>query len=185
MLNRPPMQDPRSTLLGDGAALRDILALAGPDIAPRLLAQIVTDLSATSRQLGPAIVARDWAQIRVQSHVLISLAGTIGAMDLHAAACGMNEAAHGQDEARLSSLAPSVNADLAALVQLVTEQSDAANAANLSSASLRAASLSSVTLSSANLSSANLSSASLPTGHAEPENPPSRAGTTRTHRPAQ
>jgi HPt (histidine-containing phosphotransfer) domain-containing protein len=154
------MQDLRSTLLGDGAALRDILALAGPDIAPRLLAQIVTDLSATSRQLAPALAARDWAQIRVQSHVLISLAGTIGAMDLHAAACCMNEAAHGQDEARLSSLAPSVTADLAALVRLVAAQSDAANAGDASTASP-------------------------PTKGHEPETPPPRAGTAQTHRPAQ
>lgn len=117
-----------AALLGDGAALRDILALAGPVIAPRLMAQIVTDLSATLDQLAPAITTRDWAQIRVQSHVLISLAGTIGAMGLHADACRLNDAAHAQDETRLAALAPRVTADLAALVTLVTARRNAQGA---------------------------------------------------------
>ncbi len=129
MRNRPqPEIGTEAALLGDGAALRDILALAGPDIAPRLMAQIVTDLSATSTQLAPAIACRDWAQIRVQSHVLISLAGTIGAMGLHADACCLNDAAHAQDEALLATLAPSVTADLAALVAVVTARRNAQGA---------------------------------------------------------
>lgn len=111
-----------AALLGDGAALRDILALAGPDMAPRLLAQIATDLTLTATQLAPAIAQRDWPQIRAQSHVLISVAGTIGAMGLHAAACLLNTAAHDRDEPQIAALAPALTADLARLIALVDAQ---------------------------------------------------------------
>ncbi len=116
-----PLSGPeaRPPLLGDGAALRGLLALAGPALAPRLCQQIVADLAATRAQLAPALAAGDRAQIRAASHVLISVAGTIGATGVHAAALALNEAAHGQDAARVAALGPGLLADLAALVTLV------------------------------------------------------------------
>ncbi len=120
-----PDGDPATALLGDGATLRDILALAGPAIAPRLLAQIVTDLTTTADHLRPALANRDWPGIRAQSHVLISVAGTIGAMGLHGAACHLNAAAHDRDEAQVARIAPLLTADLARLIALVAAQGDA------------------------------------------------------------
>lgn len=108
--------DPETGLLGDGGTLRDILVLAGPDIAPRLLAQITADLTQTADQLAAAFAQSDWPLIRAQSHVLISVAGTIGAMGLHGDACRMNTAAHLRDEAAVAALSPALMADLACLI---------------------------------------------------------------------
>lgn len=111
-----------SRLLGDGRTLRDILALAGPDMAPRLVTQIGADLSSTAAALAEALDAHDWQAIRAQTHVLISVSGTIGAMGLHAAACQMNEAAHHRDTRAIDGLAPGLMQDLHALVALVASQ---------------------------------------------------------------
>ena len=99
-------------LLGDGRTLADLLAMAGPDIAPALLRQIAADLSDVRTALAPAITAQDWTAIRAQSHVLISLAGTIGATRLHAMARDLNTAAHDRCTASLARLSPPVTADL-------------------------------------------------------------------------
>lgn len=111
--------DPETGLLGDGATLRDILVLAGPAIAPRLLAQIAADLTQTADQLRPALAQRDWPLIRAHSHVLISVTGTIGAMGLHAEACRLNTAAHLRDEAQTAALAPALMHDLSRLIALI------------------------------------------------------------------
>jgi hypothetical protein len=112
--------DPLSTqVLGDGAALRDILALAGPEMAIRILHQMRVDLEAVATALKPAVADTDWVVIRAQTHVLIALAGTIGANRLHQLAIGLNIAAHDQDKAQLGALAGPLLADLANLQSLL------------------------------------------------------------------
>lgn len=106
-------------LLGDGRELAVLLALAGPDMAPRLLRQMHTDLGTVRQGLGPALEATDWTTIRAQSHVLIALAGTIGATRLHGLAIDLNTAAHAQDADTLASLRAPVMADLATLETLI------------------------------------------------------------------
>lgn len=113
-------------LLGDGRALADILALAGPDMAGRMLRQMQTDLQGVAGALGPALDGADWTTIRAQSHVLIALAGTIGAARLHALAIDLNIAAHDRDAARIAALGSPVMADLAALSALITAREAAA-----------------------------------------------------------
>lgn len=112
--------DPLSTqVLGDGAALRDILALAGPEMAIRILHQMRVDLEAVATALKPAVADTDWVVIRAQTHVLIALAGTIGANRLHQLAIGLNIAAHDQDKTELGTLAAPLLADLANLQSLL------------------------------------------------------------------
>ncbi|MEN9410422.1 MAG: hypothetical protein RL216_2396 [Pseudomonadota bacterium] len=113
-----PLSDP-AALLGDGRALTDILAMAGPASAARILRQIHTDLSETRRALCPALAAIDWTAIRAQTHILIALAGTIGAMRLHALAIDLNTTAHAQDKGRTAALAAPLMADLDALTALL------------------------------------------------------------------
>lgn len=108
-----------AALLGDGRALADILAMAGPETAARILVQMQADLSATAAALRPALAQGDWTAIRAQSHVLISLAGTIGAMRLHALAIDLNTAAHAQDAGQTAALATPLMADLDALTALL------------------------------------------------------------------
>lgn len=107
-------------IFGTSTALHDILVLAGPETAPRLLQQIHADLVAVASLLLPALPPpHDWPQIRRQTHVLISLAGTIGAMRLHGLAIEMNTAAHDQDSSRAAALLPPLEADLTRLIALV------------------------------------------------------------------
>lgn len=111
-----------ASLLGDGAALREIMALAGPDMAIRILEQMRTDLAGVAAALLPAISTCHWPTIRAQTHVLVALAGTIGAKRLHQLAIDANTAAHDQASARLADIAPQLLADLAALQALLGDQ---------------------------------------------------------------
>lgn len=77
------------------------------------------DLVVTGHGLQSAVTARDFAAIRAQSHVLISIVGTIGAMGLHAAACRLNEAAHAADTGSVAALVPPLLADTARLVDAI------------------------------------------------------------------
>lgn len=106
-------------ILGDGSSLRDILVMAGPDTALRILHQMQIDLSTTAAQIAPAIAAADCAAIRAQTHVLISLAGTIGAMRLHGQAVDLNAAAHAEDAEAIATLGGPLLADLTALIALI------------------------------------------------------------------
>jgi hypothetical protein len=111
-----------ASLLGDGAALREIMALAGPDMAIRILEQMRTDLAGVAAALLPAISSCNWPTIRAQTHVLVALAGTIGAKRLHQLAIDANTAAHDQASARLADVAPLLLADLAALQALLGDK---------------------------------------------------------------
>ena len=102
--------------LGDGAVLADLLRLAGPDLVPDLLRQLDVDLSQVATRLTAALAAQDWPRLRAQSHILIALAGTVGAADLRAAALAVNDAAHARDAAALQRLAATLQPDLAALI---------------------------------------------------------------------
>lgn len=109
------------TVIGDGGmALDHILDLAGPEIAPRLMGQMVLDLQSVQAGLRGAADGLDWAAMRAHSHVLISLAGTMGAVGLQADAVTLNEAAHDADGARVQALLPDLMVALAALIAMLT-----------------------------------------------------------------
>lgn len=130
-----PPQDGTAALLGDGRTLADLLRMAGPEIAPTLLRQMQADLAAVRDSLAPALpdpaasapapTSPDWLTIRAQSHILISLAGTIGATRLHSLAVDLNAAAHARAAERVAALAPPLLADLAALTALIRSHPEA------------------------------------------------------------
>lgn len=106
-------------ILGDSTALRDLLAMAGPETAPRILRQMHSDLTACAALLAPALATDERAMIRAQTHVLIALAGTIGAMRLHARAIDLNAAAHADDAAAITAQSGPLMADLTGLIALL------------------------------------------------------------------
>lgn len=112
----------KSSPLTEEGVLSDILALAGPDGAQRLLAQIGTDLAEVRRGMISALPASDRTALRSATHVLISLAGTIGAPRLQKGAVALNTAAHGDDWAKVLDLAGPVLTDLAALIDDVARR---------------------------------------------------------------
>jgi HPt (histidine-containing phosphotransfer) domain-containing protein len=103
----------------DPARLRRLLDLVGPEQAPGLLTQLRLDLSGCAADIPDAGARQDWDGLRRASHVLTSLAGSAGAMALHALAQELNDAAHARDPQALTALLPALTADLAALIALV------------------------------------------------------------------
>lgn len=97
----------------DPSVLEGLLALAGPDMAPALLSQIRIDLREAGDGIASGIDRADWEQIRRHSHVLISVAGSVGAMALHHRAEAVNSAAHAADLDALRHLAAEIGPAIA------------------------------------------------------------------------
>lgn len=72
------------------AALNRLRQLAGPEAAAELFEKLQEDLESARSGLAKAADLGDLAAIRRHSHVLIALAGTAGALDLHDAAVTLN-----------------------------------------------------------------------------------------------
>jgi HPt (histidine-containing phosphotransfer) domain-containing protein len=117
-LSRP---EPSTTGLRDfdAARLSHLLDLAGPDIAEELLARLTEDLTSTSEKLDLGTARADWALLREGSHVLISLAGSVGALSLQEMAEALNALSHRQDHEALTALMPPLAGELSALIALI------------------------------------------------------------------
>lgn len=81
----------------DPDKLLRLLDLAGPEVAGELLDRLAEDLGTVGAVLSAAAPARDIAALRAQTHVLISLAGAVGAERLQHLAEDLNAAAHAAD----------------------------------------------------------------------------------------
>lgn len=79
--------------LVDRTTFDTLLALAGPQVAPELLRQLTDDLAGVATALSRALDAADAGGVRGQAHVLMALAGSIGAMPLYAAASRLHKQA--------------------------------------------------------------------------------------------
>lgn len=66
----------------DDAQFIRLLELAGPIVGARLIDQLIDDLQMVEHALLQASVQPDWPSLRAQSHILIALAGTVGAKRL-------------------------------------------------------------------------------------------------------
>ena len=82
----------------DESRLSRLLTLAGPVVADELLTRLDQDLDRVARTLSLALAQGDLPAVRAQTHVLIGLAGTIGALALEADARALNAAAHLSDQ---------------------------------------------------------------------------------------
>lgn len=83
----------------DAGVLQNLLALCGPETGRELLVRIVKDLTALAESLRVGAEAADPEVIRAQSHVLIAIAGTIGAGGVQLLAQGLNDRAQPGREA--------------------------------------------------------------------------------------
>lgn len=107
----------------DADRFQRLLQLAGPTMAGPLLTHLAEDLTRCRTQIlnGSAHTADgpDWDGLRDGSHVLISLAGSVGALSLQAMSETLNAVAHGQGDAALDALIPALSGELDALIALV------------------------------------------------------------------
>ncbi len=118
------LSQPRSTPSGgliefDPSRLSHLLELTGPELGPELLARLTEDLTTTEGKLDLGAATADWKLLREGSHVLISLAGSVGALSLQAMAERLNAIAHDQDPDALVALMPPLSGELVILIQLI------------------------------------------------------------------
>lgn len=78
----------------DEPRLQALLDMAGPEVARELGRRLLADLAGVARALSAPDATGDRRLLRAQSHILIALAGTIGADSLAADARGLNSLAH-------------------------------------------------------------------------------------------
>lgn len=76
------------------AQFERLLAMAGPAFAFDLIMQLQSDLLVAQRGLMAAAYPLDWPAVRMQSHVVMGLAGTIGAGSLQDVAQRLNDLCH-------------------------------------------------------------------------------------------
>jgi two-component system, OmpR family, aerobic respiration control sensor histidine kinase ArcB len=113
----PPVAAPKGTL--DRNRFEAILQAAGPSGRGELLNHLLQDLRSVQDALQQAVQANDTATTRAQSHILISLAGAIGADRLQNMAEAVNAAAHKNRLSEAQSLVQSCDEALAALITQV------------------------------------------------------------------
>jgi HPt (histidine-containing phosphotransfer) domain-containing protein len=118
-LARPEQTGVMGLMDFDASRLSHLMAITGPDLAAELLARLTEDLTTTQTLLEQGTVTADWTRLREGSHVLISLAGSVGALSLQTMAENLNAIAHAQDHGALATLMPPLTGELASLIQLI------------------------------------------------------------------
>ncbi|MDR7125745.1 hypothetical protein [Pseudotabrizicola sp. 4114] len=103
----------------DRSVFDALMAMAGPEVAPELVAQMAADLRAVRVALAVALDGMDWAGIRSQTHVLVALAGSAGARGLEQGSQALNLAAHETDALRVRALGPGILTGLDGLIRFV------------------------------------------------------------------
>lgn len=99
-----------------------LITIAGPVAARELLTRLETDLRRVERGLVAAFAGPDLAEIRGQTHVLIALAGAVGAASLQSLAEALNEAAHQADTARLAAMSARALTLLDRLIHFISNE---------------------------------------------------------------
>ena len=89
-----------------------LLNLAGLDTAIELTRRLDEDLTRVDLSLADALAGADRAVLHVQSHILLSIAGTIGATLVYDLAKRLNALVRGTDQAAGSSLIAEISAEI-------------------------------------------------------------------------
>lgn len=104
----------------EAATLDRLRQIAGPEAAAELFQRLEEDLAAARMGLTRAVSLRDMNGIRAHSHVIIALAGTVGAQRLHDDAVSLNSMAHDLDPPeRVLALAEGLDGAIAQLLDTV------------------------------------------------------------------
>ncbi|MBC7138223.1 MAG: response regulator [Defluviimonas sp.] len=115
---------PEETVEMNLARFAHLMDIAGPDNADELLDRLQSDLRKTERALVAALADTDRATIRSETHVLIALAGAVGAERLQALAETVNAAAHRREDGPMKALAAETLAQIDRLIEFVRHEID-------------------------------------------------------------
>ncbi len=119
---------PTSTTSGfcqiDDARFQRLLEIAGPKGAKELLARLQEDLTSVQQKMIAAAKKMDQAEMRAQTHVLISLAGAVGAEHLQNLAQILNSAAHKVDQDAIIRLSADADRGITRLLEIIALEND-------------------------------------------------------------
>jgi hypothetical protein len=118
-LMQPADPGPKGLKDFDPTRLQRLLDLTGPAMAGTLLLHLADDLARCRDLTLSGAAGENWGALRDGSHILISLAGSAGALSLQAMAEALNTAAHARDMGSAKSVIPSLVLELDALIALV------------------------------------------------------------------
>ena len=118
-LARPAAPAPSGLRDFDPTRFQRLLDLTGPAMAGTLLLHLADDLARCRRLALSGADGQNWDALREGSHILISLAGSVGALSLQAMAEALNTAAHAKDQSSAPSVIPDLVTELDALIALV------------------------------------------------------------------
>ena len=111
-----------SLVLPDETTLNRLLQIAGADTGTELLVRLLDDLKTIEERLLGALPDLDFAAIRAQTHVLISVAGAVGAVGLQCTAERLNTAANGKDAVAIKDGLARLLTVLDALIQIIADK---------------------------------------------------------------
>ena len=125
-----PAPEPEQAGAGvvERARFDSLVRTIGADSIAELLAKLQSDTDAVAEGLGRGRASLDLAEIRSQTHILISVAGAIGATGLQHLAQRLNAAANRQDAPDIDSLCGECLAGLKALQGFILEEQAKAEA---------------------------------------------------------
>ncbi len=110
-------EEPDTDAACDG--LHQLLKSAGPEVGRELLSRLCADLRNAERDLISGLAENSIPVVRSCTHVLIALAGAVGARPLQALATTLNTAAHRHETAMFSTLGRKTLAHLDRLITFV------------------------------------------------------------------
>lgn len=113
-------------LVLDDSRYRRLIEIAGEDGTQELLERLLEDLRQVERGLLRALDEPNSAEIRTQTHVLIALAGAVGADVLQRQAETLNSAAHRREPDDMRTLGEQTLAQLSLLIQFIAQEGMAA-----------------------------------------------------------
>lgn len=117
-----PVPLPVTEVAFDRSTFDRLIEVAGPEAARELLDRLSADLGKCERGLKAGIAASDLASVRAETHVLIALAGAVGAGRLQALAKALNAAAHRRDGSTLDRYGMDAMVEIDRLIRFVAEE---------------------------------------------------------------
>ncbi len=99
-----------------------LLEVAGPEAGNELLTRLSADLRKVERELFAGLAEGNLDSIRAETHVLIAVAGAVGAEKLSKLAQTLNAIAHRREREELSGLGEQCLAQLDRLIHFVTQE---------------------------------------------------------------
>lgn len=106
----------------DRSTFDRLIEVAGPEAACELLDRLSADLGKCELGLRSGIADGDLTSVRAETHVLIALAGAVGAGRLQALAQTLNAAAHRRDRSTLDRHGMDAMGEIDRLIRFVAEE---------------------------------------------------------------